>query len=95
MHKTMIELVENRVSTSLEENNLRFPNNEVDVLIIGHGSKDPNAKLSIQYVIDGLKSTYRNVDHCFLEIEEPNIQQGISKSEKNNPKSLVIVFYFL
>lgn len=95
MHKTMIELIENRVSTSLEENNLKFPNNEVDVLIIGHGSKDPNAKLSIQYVIDGLKSTYRNVDHCFLEIEEPNIQQGITKSEKNNPKVLVIVFYFL
>ena len=95
MHQTMIELVDNRVTTVLNENNLDIPKKEVDVLIIGHGSKDPNAKLSIQYVVNGLTSTYRNVEHCFLEIEEPNIQQGISKCEKNSPKVLVIVFYFL
>ena len=95
MHKTMIDLVDNRVATVLEENNFSVPKNEIDVLIIGHGSKDPNAKLSIEYVVNGLTSTYRNVDHCFLEIEEPNIQQGITKCEKNNPKILVIVFYFL
>ena len=95
MHKTMIDLVDNRVSTVLKENNINFSKNEVDVLIIGHGSKDPNAKLSIKYIVDGLTSTYRNIDYCFLEIEEPNIQQGITKFEKNNPKVLVIVFYFL
>ena len=95
MHQTMIDLVDNRVTTVLNENNIETPKKDVDVLIIGHGSKDPNAKLSIQYVVDGLTSTYRNVDHCFLEIEEPNIQQGISKYEKKSPKVLVIVFYFL
>jgi sirohydrochlorin ferrochelatase len=35
------------------------------------------------------------VSHCFLEIEEPNIQQGIDFCQKNNPKVLVTVFYFL
>ena len=64
-------------------------------MIIGHGSKDPNAQLSIQYVVDNLTNTYRNISHCFLEIEEPNIQQGINKCQKNNPEVLVIVFYFL
>ena len=68
---------------------------EMDVLIIGHGSMDPNAALSIQYVVNNLKSLYRNVTHCFLEIEKPDIKQGISTSEKNSPKVLVIVFYFL
>ena len=95
MHKTMIELVENRVTTALEKNGISLPNKEVDVLIIGHGSKDPNAQLSIKYVVDGLTKTYRNIRHCFLEIEEPNIQQGISKCQKDNPEVLVIVFYFL
>jgi len=95
MHKTMIELVDNRVSTVLETNGIKIPKKEIDVLIIGHGSKDPNAQLSIKYVVDGLNSTYLNVNHCFLEIEEPNISQGIAKCEKNNPKILVIVFYFL
>ena len=95
MHKTMIELVDDRVSSALAKENVTIPKNEVDVLIIGHGSKDPNAQLSIKYVVDGLQNTYRNVDHCFLEIEEPNIQQGIDKCQNNNPKVLVVVFYFL
>ena len=95
MHKTMSELVENRVKSALEKNNVSLSNNKVDVLIIGHGSKDPNAQLSIQYVVDNLINTYLNINHCFLEIEEPNIQQGIEKCQKNNPEVLVIVFYFL
>jgi sirohydrochlorin ferrochelatase len=95
MHKTMIDLVDDRVSSALAKNNMTIPKNEVDVLIIGHGSKDPNAQLSIKYVVNGLQNTYRNVDHCFLEIEEPNIQQGIDKCQNNNPKVLVVVFYFL
>jgi len=95
MHKTMSELVENRVKSTLEKNDIPLPSNQVDVMIIGHGSKDPNAQLSIQYVVDNLTNTYRNISHCFLEIEEPNIQQGIDKCQKNNPEVLVIVFYFL
>jgi sirohydrochlorin cobaltochelatase len=95
MHKTMTELVENRVASALEKNNISLPNNQVDVLIIGHGSKDPNAQLSIQYIVDSLSNTYRNISHCFLEIEEPNINQGIEECQKNNPQVLVIVFYFL
>ena len=95
MHKTMIELVDNRVTSALAKNNISLPKKEVDVLIIGHGSKDPNAQLSIKYVTDGLTPTYRNVSHCFLEIEEPTIQQGIDRCQKDNPEVLVVVFYFL
>jgi sirohydrochlorin cobaltochelatase len=95
MHKTMIELVDNRVTSALSKNGVTIPKNDVDVLIIGHGSKDPNAQLSIKYVVDGLRSTFRNVSHCFLEIEEPNIEQGIEKCQKDNPEVLVVVFYFL
>ena len=95
MHKTMINLVDSRVTTSLETNGVKIAKKNVDVLIIGHGSKDPNAQLSIKYVVDGLRSTYRNVSHCFLEIEQPNILEGVLKCEKENPQVLVIVFYFL
>ena len=95
MHKTLIELVRNRVSTTLNENNVSIPEKEVDVLIIGHGSKDPNAQMSLNYVIDGLKENYRNVNRCWLEIEQPDIFEGIRMCEKDDPKILVIVFYFL
>ena len=95
MHKTMIELVDNRINTALQENQISLAKDKVDVLIIGHGSMDPNAQISLNYVVDGLKNAYRNVDRCYLEIEEPDIEQGITTSQKNNPEVLVIVFYFL
>jgi sirohydrochlorin ferrochelatase len=95
MHKILVELVQNRISTTLEENNVQIPEKDVDVLIIGHGSKDPNAQMSLNYVVDGLKENYKNVSRCWLEIEQPDIFEGIKSCEKNNPQVLVIVFYFL
>lgn len=95
MHKTLVNLVENRISTSLDENEITNSKKSIDVLIIGHGSKDPNAQMSLNYVVDGLKEKYRNVSRCFLEIEQPDIFEGIKKCEKDNPKVLIIVFYFL
>ena len=46
MHKTLIELVENRITSALQENKITNSKKDVDVLIIGHGSKDPNAQIS-------------------------------------------------
>jgi len=95
MHKSLINLVENRISATLLENSISIPKKDVDVLIIGHGSKDPNAQMSLNYIVDGLKQNYRNVNRCWLEIEQPDIIEGIKTCEKNNPQVLVIVFYFL
>ena len=95
MHRTLVELVQNRISTTLKENEISMPEKDVDVLIIGHGSKDPNARISLNYIVDGLKENYRNVDRCWLEIEQPDIFEGIKSCKKNEPKVLVIVFYFL
>lgn len=95
MHKSMVEIVNSKIELALKKNSIALSNNKVDVLVIGHGSKDPNAQISMKYVIDNLRPSYRNVEHCFLEIEEPNIAQGIQKCDKNNPEVLVIVFYFL
>ena len=38
MHKTMIELVDNRINTSLQENQISLAKEKIDVLIIVHGS---------------------------------------------------------
>jgi hypothetical protein len=95
MHKALVEVVENRISTTLKENNVALSNDEVDVMIIGHGSKDPNAQMSMDYIVNQLKDSYRNVSRCWLEIEQPDIFEGIKKCEKDNPKALIIVFYFL
>ena len=95
MHMTLVKLVESRIKSALDKGGVSLPDKKIDVLVIGHGSKDPHAKMSIQYVTDELSHTYRNVDYCFLEIEEPNIEQGIQACKEKNPEVLVVVFYFL
>jgi len=95
MHKTLVDVVENRISTTLKENQVTLSKKDVDVMIIGHGSKDPNAQMSLNYIVNELKDSYRNVSRCWLEIEQPDIFEGVKKCEKDNPEVLIIVFYFL
>ncbi len=95
MHRALVDLVDSRIRAALEENGVGLPKSGVDVLIIGHGSVDPNAQMSMNFVVDGLRKDYRNVDRCWLEIEQPDIPAGVSASAKNGPRALVIVFYFL
>ena len=94
-HETMIDLVRNRVASAMKAEGISAADGEVDVLIIGHGSMDPNARMAIDYVTDGLRSQYRNVSYCFLEIEKPDIADGVARCRRDEPKILVIVFYFL
>ena len=95
MHKTLIEIVQSRVDSTLKENQITLEHKDVDVMIIGHGSMDPNAQRSLDYIVDGLKHNYRNVSRSWLEIEQPDIFEGIKTVEKNDPNVLVNVFYFL
>ncbi|MBI3642080.1 MAG: sirohydrochlorin cobaltochelatase [Thaumarchaeota archaeon] len=95
LHKSLLDIVHTKVDDVIAKNKNTFSRKEIDVLLIGHGSKDPNAKTSLQYVVDGLQDSYRNVSLCWLEIEEPNIKQGIDTCAKNNPSVLIIVPYFL
>jgi sirohydrochlorin ferrochelatase len=95
MHQSLITLVDEKIEKILEGNKSSVQKKNVDVLVIGHGSKDPEARSALKYVADGLGKTYRNVSYCFLEIEEPNIKQGIEACSKNNPDCLVVVPYFL
>lgn len=95
MHKSLIALVDEKIQKILGANKPDVQKKSVDVLVIGHGSKDPEARTALKYVADGLGGTYRNVSYCFLEIEEPNIKQGIEACRKNNPECLVVVPYFL
>ena len=83
MHKTLVDIVENRISTTMKENNVELERKDVDVMIIGHGSKDPNAQMSLNYIVNELQEQYRNVSRCWLEIEQPDIFEGIKKCEKD------------
>ncbi|CAI9831708.1 Cobalamin (Vitamin B12) biosynthesis CbiX protein [Nitrosopumilaceae archaeon] len=95
MHPAMVEIVESRITAALEEGGVDLPREKVDVMIVGHGSVDPNAKRSLDYVVNALAPSYRNVSRCWLEIEQPDIAAGVATCERDDPEVLVIVFYFL
>ena len=95
MHKTLIGIVQSRIQAALKEGDVTLPDSKVDIMIIGHGSMDPNAQGAMDYIVDGLSGTYRNVSRCWLEIEQPDIAAGVRRCERDGPEALVIVFYFL
>lgn len=95
MHPIMVKLVDNRIVDALKRNNYDIARDKTDVLIIAHGSSDINAQRSINYIVEQLKDSYRNVNRCYLELEQPDVPAGVDVSAANNPSVLVIVFYFL
>lgn len=94
-HRILLDISHAKIDESIKRNKIALSKKDIDILIIGHGSKDRSAKNSLNYVREGLKDAYRNVICCWLEIEEPNIKQGIESCAKNRPKILIIVPYFL
>ena len=76
MHKTLAGIVQSRIDSTLKENEINLENKDVDVMIIGHGSVDPNAQRSLDYIVNELKDNYRNVSRSWLEIEQPDIFEG-------------------
>ncbi len=94
-HPLMASLVVDRVSELKKDKNIAMPDNECDVLLIGHGSSDPNAHDAFVHTATAIKPRYRNVHYCFLELDSPNIEQGITEAEAKEPQVLLMVPYFL
>ena len=47
------------------------------------------------YILLIAKKIYRDVKFCFLELEPPNIEEGIKECLTSNPNTIVVVPYFL
>lgn len=94
-HPMMVQLVLDRIKEVKDQNNIIQPNNQCDVVLIGHGSSDKNAHDAFVYLAKAISSYYRNVEYCFLELDQPNIQEGIRRAIAAKPELLLIVPYFL
>lgn len=96
MHSTLVRLVESRVRDALDGEGLSgTADADVDVLVIGHGSVDPSARMSLDYLVERLRPRYRNASYCLLEIEQPDIASGVERCAREGPGVLAVVFYFL
>ncbi len=94
-HPNLVKIIMNRVREAKEANNILLDNSECDLLLIGHGSSDIDARLAFEEVYEEVRDNYRNAGYAFLELDEPNISDGISKLLVNDPKVLIIMPYFL
>jgi sirohydrochlorin ferrochelatase len=94
-HSMMTQLIIDRINCLKKEKGIQYTDLECDILLIGHGSSDKNAKDAFVYIVNTLKPFYRSVKFCFLELDKPNIQQGIKSMQENNPKVVILMPYFL
>lgn len=94
-HSRFVDIVKDRISEVKVKENIGYPDKECDVLLIGHGSSDNDARNAFVYIGDSIRQTYRNVGFCFLELDSPNIEEGIRQSLEKKPKALILMPYFL
>lgn len=94
-HPNLAKIVTRRVKEAKIEHNITIDDKECDLLLIGHGSSDIDARNAFETIYDEVRDNYRNASYAFLELDEPNIKQGINKLLDENPKVLIIMPYFL
>lgn len=94
-HAILQRLVFKRINQLKSKMNLELHNKDCDVLVIGHGSSDRAARTAFEFTINGLIPYYKSVNYCFLELEKPDIAEGIKKVMNVKPGHLIVVPYFL
>jgi sirohydrochlorin ferrochelatase len=94
-HPMMVELIIDRINDLKISRCISQPDSECDVVLIGHGSSDKNAHDAFVYAANAIRPYYRYVEFCFLELDRPNIEDGIGRAVARNPQVILIVPYFL
>ena len=73
------------------------PKETTGLLLIGHGSRVPEAGRVLIQVAVSLRRMFRGfvVEPCFLEISQPDVQTGIDRCVAQGAQRILIVPYFL
>ncbi len=91
----MTHMIIERIRSLKNKDNIQHSDLDCDILVIGHGSSDKNARDASDYVGNSVKPFYRPVGFCFPELDRPDICQRISGMLMNEPKVLILMPYFL
>jgi len=94
-HPNMVLLIIDRINELKKNSCIGQLDKECDVVLIGHGSSDRNAHDAFVYTANAIRPYYRNVEFCFLELDHPNIEEGIGRAVARNPHVILVVPYFL
>ena len=94
-HPSMPLLVAERIKELKREKAIGLADSECDVLLIGHGSSDKNAHDAFMHLVETITPQYQSVQPCFLELDRPNIEEGIARVVAKCPKVILMMPYFL
>jgi sirohydrochlorin ferrochelatase len=94
-HPMMAQLIVERISELKKDKGIDYPDQECDVVLIGHGSSDKNARDAFIHSANAVRPHYRNIHFCFLELDRPNIEEGIGQAIATEPKVILMMPYFL
>jgi sirohydrochlorin ferrochelatase len=94
-HPMMVHIIIERINQLKKKNNISRPDNQCDVLLVGHGSSDKNAHDAFVHTAKAIERYYHSVNFCFLELDHPNIEEGIRQAVCHKPDLILIVPYFL
>lgn len=91
----MAQLIVDRINELKKDKQIGCSDKECDIVLIGHGSSDKNARDAFIYNANAIRPYYRDVHFCFLELDQPSIEVGIGQAVANDPKVILIMPYFL
>lgn len=94
-HPMMAQLIIERIRDLKKDKGIDYPDHECDVVLIGHGSSDKNARDAFIHSANAIRPHYRNVHFCFLELDRPNIEEGIGQAIATKPSIILMMPYFL
>jgi sirohydrochlorin ferrochelatase len=94
-HPLMAQLIIDRINELKKYKGIHHPDIECDVVLIGHGSSDKNARNAFIHAGDAIRPQYHSVHFCFLELDHPDIDEGIGQAVAENPKVILVMPYFL
>ncbi|HEX9318325.1 MAG TPA: CbiX/SirB N-terminal domain-containing protein [Nitrososphaeraceae archaeon] len=94
-HMVLQRLILERIDQLKSKINLTVHNRDCDILVIGHGSSDRAARTAFEFTINGILPNYKSVNYCFLELDKPDIAEGIKKVMNMGTGHLIVVPYFL
>ena len=94
-HPLMAQLTSERIAELKKDKAINYHDSECDVVLIGHGSSDKNARDAFLHTANALRPHYRNVHFCFLELDHPTIEEGIGQAVAKDPKVILMMPYFL
>lgn len=94
-HPLLPKIINKRVKEAKSINGIELSNKECDLLLIGHGSSDIDARLAFEQIYEEVRDDYRNTSYAFLELDKPNISDGMYDLLSKEPEILIVMPYFL